>query len=189
MMAGVMAVLSETEKQDLDAESRHNLQGAIRFLTERLAALRSIADPKAPRVNVAAALPRGRGPSRTIMFDVARGLARRVPLTKLIHMDSDVRPFLASLLVSAVHKAKQPLFIPEGLKLREMAQKEFDNMIAEMAGETYDNYGVIGEQLMKADPGAESVEQAQQRRMQGQLDRMQHLLEQLTGSETVDVPM
>ena len=94
------------------------------YLAERLAALTSLVDPSAPSVNNAFTpdvIPRGesgrrRGPSRTLLFDVARGLARRVPLTKLV--DGDVRPYLAALMVAALVRAHETLTIPDTLKLR-----------------------------------------------------------------------
>ena len=57
------------------------------YLVERLAALTSLVDPSAPSVNNTFApdvIPTGesshrRGPSRTLLFDVARGLACQVP--------------------------------------------------------------------------------------------------------------
>ena len=51
------------------------------------------------------------------MFDVARGLTRRVPLTKLVALDGDVRPYLASLMVSALARAKDKLVVPQDLKI------------------------------------------------------------------------
>ena len=76
-----------------------------------------LVDPSAPAVNFVDQIPRGeggrrRGPARTLLFDVARGLARRVPLTKLVALDGDVRPFLASLMVSALQRAKDKLVVP-----------------------------------------------------------------------------
>ena len=59
-----------------------------------------------------------RGPARTMLQDIARGLARRVPLTKLVTIDADVRPYLASLLVAAMHRAGDELVIPSDLKFR-----------------------------------------------------------------------
>ena len=96
------------------------------YLAERLAALTSLVDPSAPSVNNAFTpdvIPRGesrrrRGPSRTLLFDVARGLARRVPLTKLVELDGDVRPYLAALMVAALVRAHETLTIPDTLKLR-----------------------------------------------------------------------
>ena len=83
------------------------------YLAERLAALTSLVDPSAPSVNNAFTpdvIPRGesghrRGPSRTLLFDVARGLMHRVPLTKLVELDGDVRPYLAALMVAVLVRA------------------------------------------------------------------------------------
>ena len=65
------------------------------------------------------AIPRGeggkqRGPSRTLLFNVTRGLAHRVPLTKLVELDGDVHPYLAALMVAALAWAGETLVVPEG---------------------------------------------------------------------------
>ena len=96
------------------------------YLAERLAALTLLVDPSAPSVNNAFTpdvIPQGesrrrRGPSCTLLFDVARGLARRVPLTKLVELDGNVRPYLAALMVAALVRADETLTIPDTLKLR-----------------------------------------------------------------------
>ena len=41
-----------------------------------------------------------------LLFDVAHGLARRVPLTKLVELDGDVRPYLAALMVAALARGR-----------------------------------------------------------------------------------
>ena len=56
-----------------------------------------------------------------MLFNVARVLARRVPLTKLVALDGDVRPYLASLMVSALHQAGDKLTIPKGMHLVELS--------------------------------------------------------------------
>ena len=53
-----------------------------------------------------------------MLQDIARGLARRVPLTKLVTIDADVCPYLASLLVAAMHRAGDELVIPTDLRIR-----------------------------------------------------------------------
>ena len=53
-----------------------------------------------------------------LLFDIARGLAHRVPLTKLVELDGDVRPYLAALMVAALVRAHETLTIPDTLKLR-----------------------------------------------------------------------
>ena len=107
---------------------------------------------KSATINIADLIPREstrgrRGPSRTLLFDVARGMARRIPLTKLVQLDSDVRPYLASLMIAAMAKAGDRLAYPEGMALQPMTKAAFDNMLLEDASKVYDNYGLIGSQL------------------------------------------
>ena len=107
------------------------------YLAERLAALTSLVDPSAPPVSsafMADVIPRGeagrrRGPSRTLLFDVARGLARRVPLTKLVELDGDVRPYLAALMVAALARAHETLIIPDTLQCKRVSLDAFENML------------------------------------------------------------
>ena len=94
------------------------------------------------------AIPRGeggkrRGPSRTLLFDVARGLARRIPLTKLVELDGDVRPYLATLMVAALARAGKTLVVPEGMHISMMTREAFDNMLLKEARHNYDNYGLV----------------------------------------------
>lgn len=111
MLAAVVGLLSRSEESDfLPEEDKREVTDAIHFLAERVATITTLADPSAPSVNMADHFPRGeagrkRGPARTMLMDVARGLARRVPLTKLVALDGDVRPYLASLMVAALHRA------------------------------------------------------------------------------------
>ena len=94
------------------------------------------------------AIPRGkggkrRGPSRTLLFDVAHGLARCVPLTKLVELDGDVRPYLAALMVATLARAGKTLVVPEGTHISTMTREAFDNMLLKEAGRNYDNYGLV----------------------------------------------
>ena len=86
----------------------------------------SLVDESAPTINLLEdALPRGdrgrRGPSRTLLFDVARGLARRVPLTKLVKLDGDVQLYLAVLMVAALYRAGETLIVPRLLDVKTVA--------------------------------------------------------------------
>ena len=126
MLAAVISVLNTTatNKNAVEAD-RQKAAEAMCYLAERLAALTSLVDPSAPSVNNAFTpdvIPRGesgrrQGPSRTLLFDVARGLAHQVPLTKLVELDGDVRPYLAVLMVAALMRAHKTLTIPDTLKL------------------------------------------------------------------------
>ena len=95
-------------------------------MAERLAAVVSLVDESAPTINLLEdALPRGdkgrRGPSKTLLFDVARGLARWVPLTKLVKLDGDVRPYLAALMVAALYRAGETSIVPRSLDVKTVA--------------------------------------------------------------------
>ena len=124
LAAAVIRILTASEESPyLHESSKTKVKDAIRFLSKRLATLVSIVHPSAPRVNTANLVPTGaeapvRGPARTMLQDIAWGLACRVPLTKLVAIDADVRPYLASLLVAAMHHAGDELVIPSYLRFR-----------------------------------------------------------------------
>ena len=66
-----------------------------------------------------------------------------MPLTKLVQLDGDVRQYLASLMTAALHKAGDTLVIPDKMTIKRLTEEEFDNLLKEEAGKTYDNYGTI----------------------------------------------
>ena len=136
-----------------------------------MAAVVSLVDPSAPAINTTNILPTGsqrRGPARAMLQDIARGLARRVPLTKLVMLHADIRPFLAALMVSALHRAGDELVIPDDMKLQLKTKEEFDNFLRTEAGRTYDNYGMIAADLERAYPGTDGRKPSR-----AQLDREQ----------------
>ena len=49
------------------------------------------------------------------MFNVACGLTQRVPLTKLIELDSDVHPYLAALIIATLAWVGKTLVVLEGM--------------------------------------------------------------------------
>lgn len=118
-----------------------------------------------------------------MLFDVARGLARRVPLTKLVQLDGDVRPYLASLMVSALHRAGDKLVIPKDMQIEKVTREHFENMLAREAGRSYDNYGMIADQLVGKGGTEAEVEQVQRDRMEEQLRAIAKAVEHLTREE------
>ena len=85
------------------------------YLAEWLATIAALVDKSTP---LAAALfdtiPRGegakqRGPGKTLLFDLACGPTHRVPLTKLVKLDGDVRPYLTALMVGALAQVGKTL--------------------------------------------------------------------------------
>ena len=78
-----------------------------------------------------------------LLFDVARRLARHVPLTKLLELDGNVRPYLATLMVAALARAGETLVVPEGMRISMMMREAFDNMLLKEARRNYNNYGLV----------------------------------------------
>ena len=76
-------------------------------------------------------------------------------MTKLVTLDADIRPYLASLMVSALHRAGDELVIPDDMKLQLKTREEFENFLRTEAGRTYDNYGMIAAELEKVHPGTD----------------------------------
>lgn len=45
-----------------------------------------------------------------------------MPLTKLVQLDGDVRPYLAALMIAALHKAGETLVIPDKMAIKRMTE-------------------------------------------------------------------
>ena len=58
-----------------------------------------------------------------MLNDIARGLARRVPLTKLVQLDGDVRPYLAALMIATLNKAGDELVVPDTLRIKRLTEE------------------------------------------------------------------
>ena len=118
------------------------MEQAADFLAQRLAVLTVYADPSA---NVAELYPRSgkREPSRTLILDVARNFARRVPLTKLVELDAAVRPYLAALLAATIAKFNGQLVVPRGMNIIQKGEPEFSAWLKQEASKTYDKYGEL----------------------------------------------
>ena len=94
------------------------------------------------------AIPRGeggkrRGLSRTLLFDVTRGLACRVPLTNLVELDGDIHLYLAALMVATLARVGETFVVPEGTRISTMTREAFDNMLLKEASRNYDNYRLV----------------------------------------------
>ena len=107
LVAAVAKVIADATTNPLLSEGNRKLaQDVAAFLVERLSAVTALAEVKNSGVQL---VPRGvdgrREPARTLLFDVARTLAKKMPLMKLVELDQDVRPYLAALMVAAMAKA------------------------------------------------------------------------------------
>ena len=114
-----------------------------------LATIAALVDKSTPIVAVLFdAIPRGeggrwRGLGKTLLFDVARRLACRVPLTKLVKLDGDVHLYLTALMVAALAWTGETLVVLEGTRFTTMTREAFNNMLLKEAGHNYDNYGLV----------------------------------------------
>ena len=153
MLATIATILADEEeecqKRGIPQERLDKAQEAINFLTERVAALTHLIDPEAPVVNISSLYrdENGRRASRMMLMDVARGFARRVPMTKLIHMDSDIRPYLAALMIAALNYHGETLRIPDSLHFQVMPKDQWENMILKLSTKNYNQWGAVGSQL------------------------------------------
>ena len=96
MLTAVMNLLAKEEERceskEVPLTQLEEICQAINFPTECLVSLVKLSDPSAPSVNMTR-LQRdvnGNRASRSMMWDIARGFARRVPMTKLVHLDADI---------------------------------------------------------------------------------------------------
>ena len=78
-------------------------------------------------------------------------------LTKLVALDGDVCPYLAALMVFALYHAGNVLVIPEDMKLHCLTEEEFNDILKQEAGRSYDNYGMIAQELLGQDAPAKKV--------------------------------
>ena len=65
-------------------------------------------------------------------------------MTKLIHMDSDIRPYLAALMIAALNYHGETLRIPDSLYFQVMPKDQWENMILKMSTKNYNQWGAIG---------------------------------------------
>lgn len=66
----------------------------------------------------------------TMLFYVTKGIARQAPLIKSMLMDSDLRSYLAALLVAALFKAGDAIRVPKKDNMISLTEYEFENFLA-----------------------------------------------------------
>ena len=119
------------------------------YLAKRLATIAALVDKSMP---IVAALfdaisqgegGRQRGPGKTLLFDIARRLVQRVPLTKLGELDKDIHPYLATLMVATLAWAGETLVVPEGTQITMMIREAFDNILLKEASHNCNNYRLV----------------------------------------------
>ena len=96
MLTTVMKMLAKEEERceskEVPLSQLKEIRQAINFLTKCLATLVKLSDPSATSVNMTRLQQDGNGNQalRSMMWDVARCFAHRVPMTKLVHLDANI---------------------------------------------------------------------------------------------------
>ena len=65
----------------------------------------------------------------------------------LIELEPDIRPYLAAMIVRAVHRAGDALIVPRNLRISTMADDEFDQYQLSLAAKTYNMYGALSQMV------------------------------------------
>ena len=108
------------------------------------------------------------------LFDIARGFSRRVPMSRLIKLEPDIRPYLAAMIVRAVHRAGDALIVPRNLRISTMADDEFDQYQLSLAAKTYNMYGALS-QMVQNKSDQELAQDLRQQEMNSLNDRVSGL--------------
>lgn len=79
---------------------------------------------------------------------MAKGLARQVPLTKLVQLNRDIHLYLVSLIVVALSCTKEALVVPDDLELQRILCGRFNLLLAENTDKDYHAYGTLEQTLL-----------------------------------------
>lgn len=80
------------------------------------------------------------------LFDVARAFNKRVPMSRLVEIEPDLRPYLASIIIAALQKARETITVPADMPVNRVSQDDFDAHLMRLATRQYPTYGIL-EQL------------------------------------------
>lgn len=64
-------------------------------------------------------------------------------MARLVEIEPDIRPYLASMIVRAIHRAGDALVVPSNLRITTLAEDEFDQYQLGLAAKSYDMYGAL----------------------------------------------
>lgn len=67
----------------------------------------------------------------------------KVPLTKLVFMDSDQRPYLDELLIAVLYKALDAICVPERGNVIKLVKIYFESFLVNEIAKIYDNYSML----------------------------------------------
>jgi hypothetical protein len=74
---------------------------------------------------------------------VARTFSRRVPLARLIQVETDVRGYLAAVLLAALAAAGEKAYLPSSLQYETITDEDFKKKLLDFSVKNYPTYGVL----------------------------------------------
>ena len=80
-------------------------------------------------------------------------------MARLLEIEPDIRPYLATVVVRAVRNAGDALQVPQSLRLHQLSDQEFDNYQLSLAAHSYNSYGALGQMVQPVDPREQQVQQ------------------------------
>ena len=95
-------------------------------------------------------------------------------MSRLIELEPDIRPYLAAMIVRAVHRAGDALIVPRNLRISTMADDEFDQYQFSLAAKTYNMYGALS-QMVQNKSDQELAQDLRQQEMNSLNDRVSGL--------------
>lgn len=78
-----------------------------------------------------------------MLFNIAKDMAHKMPLIKMVFMDSDPRPHLDELLVAVLYKAWDAICVPEKQNMIELVAKEFESFLVNETAKIYDSFSML----------------------------------------------
>ena len=61
----------------------------------------------------------------------------------MVHLDGDLHPYLAVLMVATLVWVGKALVMSEGIQITIITREAFNNILVEEANHNYDNYGMV----------------------------------------------
>lgn len=78
-----------------------------------------------------------------MLFNIVKDMAHKILLTKLVLIDSDLKPYLAALLVVVLYKVYDMICIPKKGNMIKLIEKEFENFLGNEETKIYNYYSTL----------------------------------------------
>lgn len=133
------AVLEESRIMAVKEEDTQGVQKIDNVANDLIESIEAYYAAAHPHISVVDLVPRKsrRDTAPTTLFDVVRGFARKMPLPRILQLETDVRPYMAAVVVEALRAAGDTLVIPDDLKVRQIPAREFEDRKLDLSAKQY----------------------------------------------------